>query len=217
MVKHQPLTSGRAATVHLIGGRVCLDFANTTSGRGTDQHLEHLLRYDDLVVWSRRTGLLSAEDAAALTAQAAAMPEAAAAVLSHALGLREALHGMFEATAAHAPVPAAAIASVNGVLAEAMAEARLRTTGHGFAWDWRTTPPGLDRMLWPIAREAAELLVSPALARVKVCPGRQCGWLFFDATKNRRRRWCDMRVCGSRDKARRHHHRKRATRSGAIA
>jgi predicted RNA-binding Zn ribbon-like protein len=217
MVKHQSLTSGRAATVHLIGGRVCLDFANTTSGRGTDQHLEHLLRFDDLVVWSRRTGLLPADEAAALTAQAAAMPEAAAAVLCRARDLREALHSMFGATAAHAPVPAAAIASVNGVLTEAMGQARLRTTAHGFAWDWRATPPGLDRMLWPIAREAAELLVSPALARVKVCPGRECGWLFFDATKNGRRRWCDMRVCGSRDKARRHHHRKRATRSGAIA
>ena len=56
---------------------LCLDFANTTSGRGTDQNLEHLLRYDDLVVWSRRTGLLSADEAAALTAQAAARPEAA--------------------------------------------------------------------------------------------------------------------------------------------
>src|SRR5262245_6432548 len=121
MVKHPPLTSGRAATVHLIGGRVCLDFANTTSGRGTDQHLEHLLRYDDLVVRSRRTGLLSAEDAAALTAQAAAMPEAAAAALARALDLREALHDMFGATAAHAPVPAAALASANGVLTEAMA------------------------------------------------------------------------------------------------
>src|SRR5262245_6330288 len=217
MVKHPPLTSGRAATVHLIAGRVCLDFVNTTSGRGTDQHLEHLLRYDDLVVWSRRTGLLSADEAATLTALAATMPEAAAAVLARALYLREALHGMFGATAAHQPVPAAALASVNGVLTEAMAEARLRTTDHGFAWDWRTTPPGFDRMLWQIAREAAELLVSPALTRVKVCPGRQCGWLFFDATKNGRRRWCDMRVCGSRDKARRHHHRKRATRSGARA
>jgi predicted RNA-binding Zn ribbon-like protein len=217
MAKHQALTSGRAATVHLIGGRACLDFVNTTSGRGSDQHLEHLLRYDDLVVWSRRIGLLSADEAETLKAQAAAMPDVAAAALARALGLREALHGMFGATAAHTPVPAAAIAYVNGVLTEAMAEARLRTTGDGFAWDWRTTPPGLDGMLWPIAREAAELLVSPALARVKMCPGRHCGWLFFDGTKNGRRRWCDMRVCGSRDKARRHHHRKRTTHSGAIA
>jgi predicted RNA-binding Zn ribbon-like protein len=215
MVKSLQLTSGRAATVHLIGGRVCLDFANTTSGRGTDQHLEHLLRYDDLVVWTRRTGLLSADEAAALTAQAGAMPEAAAAILARALDLREALHEIFAASAARASAPAAAIERVNGVLTEAMAEARLRTTADGFAWDWQAAAPTLDRMLWPIARAAAELLVSPALGRVKACPGRHCGWLFLDATKNGRRRWCDMRVCGSRDKARRHHHRKRtAARSG---
>jgi len=29
-----------------------------------------------------------------------------------------------------------------------------------------------------------------------------CGWLFFDATKNSRRRWCEMRVCGNRAKVR---------------
>jgi predicted RNA-binding Zn ribbon-like protein len=217
MVKNQRLTSGRAATLHLIGGRACLDFANTTSGRGTDQHLEHLLHYDDLVVWTRRAGLLSADEAAALTTQAGAMPEAAAAVLARALELREALHDIFATSAAHASAPAVAIERVNGVLTAAMAEARLRTTADGFAWDWQAATPGLDRMLWPIARAAAELLVSPALARVKACPGRHCGWLFLDATKNGRRRWCDMRVCGSRDKARRHHHRKRATVSGAIA
>jgi predicted RNA-binding Zn ribbon-like protein len=213
---NQRLTSGRAATVHLIGGRMCLDFTNTTSGRGSDQQLEHLLRYDDLVVWTRRTGQLSADEAAALTAQADAMPEAAAAVLARALDLREALHDIFAASAARVPAPPSAIARVNGVLTEAMAEARLRTTADGFAWDWQPAAPALDRMLWPIARAAAELLVSPALARVKACPGRHCGWLFLDATKNGRRRWCDMRVCGSRDKARRHHHRKRATQSGAI-
>jgi predicted RNA-binding Zn ribbon-like protein len=144
------------------------------------------------------------------------MPEAAAAVLARALDLREALHEIFATSAARAPAPPGGIAHLNGVLREAMAAARLRPMATGFAWDWRATPPGLDRMLWPLARGAAELLVSPALARVKKCPGRHCGWLFFDATKNGRRRWCDMRVCGSRDKARRHHHRKRATRPGAI-
>jgi predicted RNA-binding Zn ribbon-like protein len=215
MVKHQRLTSGRAGSLHFIGGRVCLDFANTTSGRGSDQHLEHLLHYDDLVSWTRRAGLLSGDEAASLTGRAVAMPEAAVAVLARALDLREALHDIFAASAARAPVPAVTLERVNSVLTEAMAEARLRITADGFAWDWQAAAPALDRMLWPIARAAAELLVSPALGRVKACPGRHCGWLFLDTTKNGRRRWCDMRVCGSRDKARRHHHRKRsATRSG---
>ena len=36
-----------------------------------------------------------------------------------------------------------------------------------------------------------------------------CGWVFLDETKNRRRRWCSMKDCGNRAKARRHYARQR--------
>lgn len=52
-------------------------------------------------------------------------------------------------------------------------------------------PPGrrhskIYRPLWPVVASAVELLASPELGRVKVCPAR-CGWLFLDTTKNGRR------------------------------
>jgi predicted RNA-binding Zn ribbon-like protein len=37
------------------------------------------------------------------------------------------------------------------------------------------------------------------LDRYKAC--QKCGWVFFDASKNRSRRWCDMALCGSQAKA----------------
>ncbi|PSH61009.1 hypothetical protein CU102_27445 [Phyllobacterium brassicacearum] len=43
------------------------------------------------------------------------------------------------------------------------------------------------------------------LERIKICPN--CHWLYFDGSRNRSRRWCDMRVCGNRAKARRHYDR----------
>lgn len=43
------------------------------------------------------------------------------------------------------------------------------------------------------------------LERVKRCPGVDCGWLFLDETKNSRRKWCLMEVCGNRAKAHRHY------------
>ena len=43
------------------------------------------------------------------------------------------------------------------------------------------------------------------LERVKICPN--CHWLYFDESRNRSRRWCDMNVCGNRAKARRHYDR----------
>jgi predicted RNA-binding Zn ribbon-like protein len=39
--------------------------------------------------------------------------------------------------------------------------------------------------------------------RIRECGGHACGWLFYDRSKNNRRRWCEMEVCGNRAKQRR--------------
>lgn len=39
-------------------------------------------------------------------------------------------------------------------------------------------------------------------ARIRRCPAHDCAWVFWDSSKNGSRRWCSMRVCGSRAKAR---------------
>ena len=88
-------------------------------------------------------------------------------------------------------------------------QAAIRPDASGFAWDWSGAGPALDRPLWPIARSAAELLTGPAHEHVKQCPGAHCGWVFLDLTKNHRRRWCEMEVCGSRAKVRRYRERLR--------
>ncbi len=79
----------------------------------------------------------------------------------------------------------------------------------GEGWGWVDAgEPALDQMLGPVARSAVELLTSGRRARVRECEGANgCGWLFIDTSKNGRRRWCDMKVCGNRAKARRHRQR----------
>ena len=47
-------------------------------------------------------------------------------------------------------------------------------------------------------------------SRLKVCPGDDCGWAFYDESRNRAGRWCSMSVCGGREKARAHYRRQRA-------
>lgn len=60
-----------------------------------------------------------------------------------------------------------------------------------------------------IALSAAAVLTDFRDApRIKVCPGKNCGWLFLDETKNGRRRWCTMETCGNRAKARRSYERR---------
>jgi len=45
--------------------------------------------------------------------------------------------------------------------------------------------------------------------RIKLCAGEDCGWLFYDASRNLTRRWCSMADCGNLAKARRHYARRR--------
>lgn len=57
-----------------------------------------------------------------------------------------------------------------------------------------------------ITASAISILADPReLERVKLCPGHDCGWLFLDETKNARRKWCLMEVCGNRAKSSRHY------------
>ena len=199
----------RAGTLTLIGGAPCLDFANTSSGRGTPLLQEHLRSYDLLLVWSEHAGVLSRAERQRLARLAARRPRAAAQVLRRALALREAIHAIGAALAHAASPPAPELAVINRELAAAMAQACLRPAEGGFALDWAATPAALDSVLRPLVRSAATLLLGPQHDRVKQCPGHGCGWLFLDLTKNRNRRWCEMEICGSRNKVRRYRERQR--------
>lgn len=62
-----------------------------------------------------------------------------------------------------------------------------------------------------VSVSAISLLSGDRLKRLRLC--QTCGWLFLDRSRNGSRRWCDMAVCGNRQKARRHHLRKRTRES----
>jgi predicted RNA-binding Zn ribbon-like protein len=201
--------------LRLIGGRACLDFCNTVDPREGPRPREALSSYGDLVTWAERAGLVDAAEASSLLAEAGTRPAAAHALFEEALVLREALFRVFSSGAAREPVAAADLATLNGVLQQAAARARLTASGPGFAWSWSDDEHDLERPLWLVARSAADLLTSDELPRVRKCAGRACGWLFLDASKNRSRRWCSMESCGSRAKMRRLYARRRSGRAVA--
>ncbi|MGQ9677628.1 MAG: CGNR zinc finger domain-containing protein, partial [Chloroflexota bacterium] len=199
-----------AGTLDLVGGALALDYANTVDWHDADQPWEWLKSYDDLVAWSRHSGILTPAEATQLLAEARRAPASAEAVLSRALTLREAIFRVFSGVAQSEAPQAADLALLNDELSEAMAKSRVVPTEGGFAWDWADKDAALDRMLWPVVRSAAELLVSKERKRLRKCEGHPCGWLFLDFSKNHSRRWCDMKGCGNRAKARRHYQRARS-------
>jgi predicted RNA-binding Zn ribbon-like protein len=199
----------------LVGGALCLDFANTSSGRGSSLCLEHLHNWQHLLAWAEHAGAIDERGRRTIDASDRKTPLLGQAALGHALRLREAIHDVFRAIIASRNTPVHSMAILNDVLSEGMCIARIRNLGDGFFWGWAGKPTSFAQLLWPIARSAAELLIGPELKRVKLCPGEGCGWLFVDRTRNGSRRWCEMEVCGSRAKMRRYHRRRRVRPSSA--
>jgi predicted RNA-binding Zn ribbon-like protein len=199
----------------LRGGVVCLDFVNTAGSRLTDRPSEYLLSYEDLLDWGRQAGLLAPEKTEDLSRQAALDPEGARETLSRALALREAIHRLISRAVAGEAKDESDLSALNRELSIALSRLRVIPAGGAYGWGWdRSQDDGgslLDSPLWPVAQSAAELLTSPKLARVKVCAGEGCGWVFLDESRNGSRRWCDSRDCGNRERVRRHLARKRAS------
>jgi predicted RNA-binding Zn ribbon-like protein len=194
-----------------IGGSLCLDFVNTVGWRGTNHSKESLNNYYELISWSQHAGILRDDEAQELLQLARIRPTEATEVLKRATALREAIHGIFSAIADGNPPHAEDLTTLNTELSQAMAHSQIKPESGGFTWILDTKTNGLSRILWPIARSAADLLTSKEMKRVRRCSSEDCGWLFLDMSRNRTRRWCDMKDCGNRAKARRHYERTRAS------
>jgi predicted RNA-binding Zn ribbon-like protein len=191
----------------LTGGHLCLDFANTLDQRLQEHPREVLNSYDDLVAWSEAEGALSRKQVERLRRLAQENPSDANKTLRSALQLREAIFALFRGVAEERNISSPALDLLNRSLQEAAQHGEIVHTSKQFAWDWENPEEHLDSVQWPIARAAADLLLSDELSYVRECAAEDCAWLFMDKTKNHGRRWCDMKTCGNRDKARRYYQR----------
>ncbi|MGH7562982.1 MAG: CGNR zinc finger domain-containing protein [Gemmatimonadota bacterium] len=192
----------------LVGGRPSLDFVNTEGGLRNGPP-ERLADYVDLARWSAFAGVIDEDAAGRLLRQAKADPAEAARVHARAIELREALFRVFAAVGEGDHPDPVDLDVLDRELAEALAHRRLVPAAGRFAWDFVDTKDRLDRILWLLVGDAADLLSSDQLERVKGCGGENCTWLFLDESRNKSRRWCEMRECGNRAKQRRYQRRQR--------
>lgn len=184
-------------TIRLLGGRTCLDFANSVDWSEDDEPVapeatDALTTPERLARWGERMDLLPG---------GGAVDEAE---LARARELRDAVYRVFAAIAV-ARVPAERdLEAVRRSHGEGVAAGELAATDGGWRLTWPTSDP--RRIRWAVAADAVDLLTDPG--RVRRCPGHRCGWLFFDTTG--RRRWCSMELCGARAKMRRLYARRQA-------
>lgn len=70
----------------------------------------------------------------------------------------------------------------------------------------------VERVIGCLLAEVVRAEAEGTWGRLKTCRNEDCGWAFYDASKNRSGTWCDMDVCGARHKMRTYRRRKSASR-----
>ncbi len=189
-------------------GWLCLDFANTVDWHACANPEEKLKSYTDLIDWSKQVRILSNNEAKKLAHIANNKPADAEKTLEKARLIREAIYNIFSKVSHDLPVETADLNVLNKAISTMHFHSRLISKDNKFLWDWHSNKEGLGFVIWPILRSAIELMTSDAFKRVGQCADEQgCGWLFWDSSRNKSRRWCDMQDCGNRAKMRRYYQR----------
>ena len=194
----------------LAGGHPALDLVNSLDNRfRADGPNEMLASYTDLLRFTAESGLLQSEQMHALgkVAGSAAAVEALHAVRE----LREATAGVCYALVEEKTPPPGDIRTLERcfLAADQHRELCWQPPPHdpearaNITWQWRRAESDPCLPSWILSQAVAELLLSDRVAQIKTCDVDTCRWLFLDTSKNHTRRWCNMKVCGNRMKARR--------------
>lgn len=117
---------------------------------------------------------------------------------SDALALREAIHEALGAVAVGRSVPADAGRVINAHSSTGRAVAHLTAEG---ARVWVLgPPPRVADALAVIAAETIAIVSGERDGRLALCGSPTCREAFFDTSRSRTRRWCDMNICGNKQK-----------------
>ena len=127
-----------------------------------------------------------------------------------ARALRAALRELALANTLGAAPDADRRAGIDAALASFPLVVRAGNDGPGFAAAGSGARRGLSSLVAVVATAQA----AGAWERLKACRQESCGWLFYDASRNRSSNWCSMQVCGGREKSRAYRRRHSAREDG---
>lgn len=158
----------------------------------------------EMLSWMVAAGFLTADQAESLAAQ---LPPAE---LNRAAADLRALREAFRAA-----LPAGndvLIADLNRLMARGQGHHRLIPGPDGLTLTHVPRLTSADDLLALVATAVARLLTQGEPGRTRQCDGPTCTYWFRDISKNNRRRWCSMAVCGNRAKAAGHRARQKGVR-----
>ncbi|WP_350353293.1 ABATE domain-containing protein [Microbacterium sp. A8/3-1] len=176
-----------------VSGTAAADLTATLAYRHHDQPHELLSAPDDLARWASDAGLV----------ETGLVPTPAD--LERAKELREAIYRLLSIRArGDDRLPRQAVDLVNQIAASPPLTV---------SWQddklWRTG--NASQLLSSLARDALHVLETWPSDRIKVCVGDDCSRVFIDISRNASRRWCGMRECGDKSKAKAYRARRKMT------
>lgn len=195
--------------IRFDGGKLCLDYVNTIHNRFEKPQRDYLQTSNDLINWSFQVGILNAKNHRVLEKMALQEPTHAEAFFAEAIKLRRILYGLFHAIAQDKKVETGDLDAFNTFVSKSFSLLKIERQRGKFIEGWNLEPQDLHTIISLIVRDAYGLLLTDGHQRIRECP--KCGWLFFDSSKNGKRRWCSMETCGSRSKAREWYNRSKGT------
>ncbi len=189
--------------IPLIGGHPVVDFVNTVEARHERDEINYLDTPDRFVAWAVRAGLFRW----VVTQEESRSDKGCDADLHiwrKAMRLRDDLHRTFISAACDQRFPEEALKNLSKIGQWAGARLQFVSIHRTLRLQPKASLSASERALVMLVAEAASLLTSDAMARVKKCANDRCDWIFLDQSKSGRRRWCRMEACGNREKVRRH-------------
>ncbi|MEV7197581.1 CGNR zinc finger domain-containing protein [Streptomyces sp. NPDC093510] len=166
-----------------LGTVLATSFTGTLSERHGDS-VERIPVPHRLVDWLAVNGL--------------AVDSCTAAQLDLARELRESIHAAATAAALQDALPASAVQVINERSAQGRAAAILTPEGERL---WRLSSGSrVEDALGVIAADAVSIIAGERDGTLALCASPTCQAAFFDTSRSRTRRWCDMNTCGNRQK-----------------
>jgi predicted RNA-binding Zn ribbon-like protein len=186
---------------------LCIRFVNTLNWRLSAHPEEGLKDYVDLISWSRRARVWNGGTARRLISKSADARRKADSVHAQSIRLRETIYRIFVEAGKSRKPRSEDLKVLSLFFQRALSRLRIVPKAGRYRLTWKDSEDEPVGVLWPIVQSAVDLLISPEFSQVRMCPGKGCGWLFVDKSRNGMRKWCDMKDCGNREKARRHYQR----------
>lgn len=190
-----------------IAGSLWLDFVNTRFA-GAVGPVERLTDFAALGRWCVESGAFERAPLTSTLNQIGSIVDNKG-VIAHALKFRAALHEMATRLAAGKSVPASVLEAINSELLRRAGYTQVERAGDEFHQRFLMQIDSPMALLVPVALSAADLLTTGEPDLVRKCANPDCVLFFYDKSKNHRRRWCSMKVCGNRTKAAAHYSRMR--------